>query len=135
MQIIVLYLTTAVVFLALDAVALKFVMRPLFENQIGAWLLDDIRLRPAIAFYLFYIAGLLWLVSISAFRTGTPVQALVGGLVLGAVAYGTYEFTNYATLRAWTPQMVLIDLAWGTVLTGFSAWAGVTLTRAFTQAG
>ncbi len=132
MQIAVLYVTTAFVFLALDAAMLKLVMRPLFERRLGNWLLDEIRLGPAVAFYLLYIAGLLWLVSLPALRTGIPAHALLGGAVVGAMAYGTYEFTNYATLRAWSPQMVAVDVTWGTILTGLSAWFGVTVTRVFT---
>ncbi len=129
MQIVVLYVTTATLFLALDAVMLKFVMRPVFEQHLGAWLLKEIRVGPAIAFYLLYIAGLLWVVSLPALRADEPLQALIGGAVIGAMAYGTYEFTNYATLRNWAPQMVALDVAWGTILTGFSAWIGVSLTR------
>lgn len=60
------------------------------------------------------------------------MQALIGGMVIGAMAYGTYEFSNYATLTAWHPSMVVADVLWGTVLTGFSAWAGVMITRAIT---
>jgi len=132
MQIVILYLITATVFLVLDAVMLKTVMKPLFEQHIGDWLLDEIRLRPAIIFYLFYVAGVLWFVSVSALRSEVPVNALIGGAILGAMAYGTYEFTNYATLRDWSLQMVAVDVTWGAVLTGFSAWVGVTLTRALT---
>ncbi|MCJ7872139.1 DUF2177 family protein [Phaeobacter sp. J2-8] len=132
MQLVLLYLSTATVFLLLDAVMLKTVMKPLFEQHIGDWLLDDIRLRPAIVFYLFYVAGVLWFVSWPALRNGVHINALVGGAVLGAMAYGTYEFTNYATLRDWSVKMVVADVTWGAVLTGFSAWAGVTLTRAIT---
>jgi len=132
MQTSILFGTTAVVFLALDAVMLKFVMRPLFEQYLGNLLLNEIRFGPAITFYLFYVAGLLWLVSLPALRADLPIQALFGGAVLGAMAYGTYEFTNYATLRAWSPQMVAVDVAWGTVLTAVSAWLGVTVTRAIT---
>jgi uncharacterized membrane protein len=47
--------------------------------------------------------------------------------VLGFLCYGTYEMTNYATLAAWSWQQVAVDLAWGTVLTGVSAWVGVAL--------
>ncbi|MBZ0124149.1 MAG: DUF2177 family protein [Roseovarius sp.] len=130
MQIAVLYTVTALVFLALDAVMLRLVLRPLFERHLGSWLLDDIRWGPAIGFYLLYVAGLIWLVSLPALRSGSLAQALLGGAILGAMAYGTYEFTNYATLRAWSAQMVAVDLAWGTILTGFSAWAGVTIARA-----
>jgi uncharacterized membrane protein len=132
MQIVVLYLITAIVFLFLDAVILKTVMKPLFEQHIGDWLLDEIRLRPAIVFYLFYVAGVLWFVSLPALRTGMPVNALIGGAILGAMAYGSYEFTNYSTLRDWSVQMVAVDVTWGAVLTGFSAWVGVTLTRGLT---
>lgn len=132
MQIVILYLITATVFLVLDAVMLKTVMKPLFEQHIGDWLLDEIRLRPAIIFYLFYVAGVLWFVSVSALRSEVSVNALIGGAILGAMAYGTYEFTNYATLRDWSLQMVAVDVTWGAVLTGFSAWVGVTLTRALT---
>jgi len=126
-----LYFATASVFLVLDAVMLKLVLQPMFKQNLGVWLLDDIRFGPAVIFYLLYIAGLVWLVSNPALRAGAPIQALIGGAILGAMAYGTYEFTNYATLRAWTAQMVTVDLIWGTVLTGFSAWAGVTIVRAF----
>ena len=129
MQIVLLYVSTAVIFLILDAIMLRTVMRPHFERYIGAWLLDDIRMGPAIGFYLLYIAGVLFFVSLPALRADLPLQALLAGAALGAMAYGTYEFTNFATLRNWTWDMVVVDLAWGTFLTGFTAWAGVTITR------
>ncbi len=132
MTILILFVVTAVIFLALDAVMLTFVMQPLFKSHIGALMLAEIRIVPAALFYLGYVAGLLWLVSLPALKGDAPLQALVGGLVIGAMAYGTYEFSNYATLTAWHPSMVATDFLWGTVLSGFSAWAGVTITRAVT---
>ncbi|SMH35201.1 DUF2177 family protein [Maritimibacter sp. HL-12] len=131
MQTLVLYFVTAIVFLGIDAVMLKTVLRPLFETRLGDWMLDDIRIGPAVVFYLFYVAGVLWFVSLPALKEGAPVHALIGGAILGALAYGTYEFTNYATLARWAPQMVAIDVAWGAALTGVSAWAGVMVARAF----
>jgi uncharacterized membrane protein len=130
MQTLVLYLVTAIVFLGIDAVMLKTVLRPLFEARLGDWLLEDIRFVPAVLFYLFYVGGVLWFVSLPALKEGAPVNALLGGALLGALAYGTYEFTNYATLTRWAPQMVAADVAWGAVLTGVSAWAGVMVARA-----
>ena len=58
------------------------------------------------------------------------MAALFGGIALGLMAYGTYEFTNYATLRDWSIEQVATDMIWGGILTGFSAWAGVTIVRA-----
>lgn len=128
--VVVVYAVTAIVFLVLDALMLSLFMRPLFERHIGGMLLDNIRYGAAAAFYLAYLAGLVWLISLPALREGTNLQALVGGMVIGAMAYGTYEFTSYAIMRDWHPAMVAADLAWGTVLTGVAAWAGVAVTRA-----
>jgi len=124
------YALTVIVFLALDAIMLKFVMRPLFSEHIGDWLLDDVRLLPAVGFYLFYVAGIVWFASMPALKTGSVTHALIAGAFLGAIAYGTYEFTNYATLKNWSPSMVMVDVIWGAVLTGFSAWAGVIAVKA-----
>lgn len=133
MQIVTLYLSTAVFFLAVDAVMLKNVMRPLFETRINHLLLDDLRIGPAAIFYLFYVGGLLWFVSLPALRAGAPMQALWNGALMGALAYGTYEFTNYATLKDWAPKMVAVDLVWGMVLTGVSAFVGVVITQALVK--
>ena len=130
MQIFILYAVTAVIFLALDAVMLSLHMRPLFERALGDQLLADIRIVPAALFYLAYVAGLIYLVSYPALKTGAPI--IVPAAVIGAMAYGTYEFTSYAIMKSWSPVLVLTDVTWGTVLTAFSAWAGVAITRALT---
>lgn len=125
----VLYLVTAIVFLAVDAAVLTRVMRPLFERYIGDWLLDSPRLGAAAVFYLAYVAGVVYLVSWPALKAGDPIRALVQGAVLGALAYGTYEFTNWATLKNWSVVQVMVDTTWGAILTGGSAWLGVTVAR------
>ena len=130
MQILILYAVTAVIFLALDAVMLSLHMRPLFERALGDQVLADIRIVPAALFYLAYVAGLIYLVSLPALKTGAPI--IVPAAVIGAMAYGTYEFTSYAIMKSWSPILVLTDVTWGTVLTAFSAWAGVAITRALT---
>ncbi|MCA0922421.1 DUF2177 family protein [Pseudooceanicola nanhaiensis] len=131
MQTLSVYLVTAVLFLGLDAVMLKTVIRPVFESRLQDQLLEDLRIGPAAVFYLFYVAGVVWFVSLPALRDGAPMQALLNGAILGALAYGTYEFTNYATLKAWDLRMVALDVSWGTVLTGVSAALGVLIVRAF----
>ena len=122
-----LYLVTAAVFFGLDMLGIRFLVRPVFERHVGELLARPLRLGPAAVFYLAYVAGLLWLVSLPALRAGAPVQALAGGLVLGFLCYGTYEMTNYATLRDWSLEQVAVDLAWGTFLTGVSAYIGVAV--------
>jgi len=125
MQLAILYGATAAIFLILDAIMLRMVIKPVFESHIGPLLAENLRVGPAAVFYLFYVGALCWFVSLPALRAEAPVQALWSGALLGAMAYGTYEFTNYATLRDWHPRMVALDLAWGTVLTGVAAALGV----------
>ena len=130
MQVLTLYATTAAIFLILDAIMLNTVMAPLFRQHLGDAILDSPRIVPAAVFYLFYVGGLLILVSWSTYQDGNVLRALWQGALLGAMAYGTYEFTNYATLADWHPKMVITDGLWGTFLTGVSAAGGVWATRA-----
>jgi uncharacterized membrane protein len=109
MKILILYSLTAVIFFAADALGLRLLIKPVFERHISHLFADPFRAIPAVVFYLGY---------------------LVGGAVLGLMAYGTYEFTNYATLRDWSFEQVAVDTIWGGVLTGFSAWSGVVIARA-----
>jgi|TARA_B110000908_G_C10265089_1_gene463034 uncharacterized membrane protein len=131
MKITILYLATALIFFAVDFIGLRFIVKPVFDRHVAHLFADPFRAVPALLFYLGYVAGMLWFVSVPALRTGDPLAALLGGIALGFLAYGTYEFTNYATLRDWSMEQVAIDTIWGGVLTGFAAWSGVMLVRAF----
>ncbi|SMX43135.1 DUF2177 family protein [Octadecabacter ascidiaceicola] len=129
MNIVILYIATAVIFFAADAIGLRLIIKPVFDRHIAHLFADPFRVVPAAVFYLGYIAGVLWFVSIPALRNQDPASAIISGIALGLLAYGTYEFTNYATLRDWSIQQVVVDTIWGGVLTGFAAWAGVMVTR------
>ena len=130
MQTVILYAVTTVIFLGLDAVMLKLHMQPLFKRFLGDQILTEIRIVPAALFYLAYIAGLVFLVSYPALKTGSAI--IIPAAIIGAMAYGTYEFTSYAIMKSWSPILVANDFVWGTVLTAFSAWAGVAITRGIT---
>lgn len=131
MQIILLYAATLITFAVLDAIMLSTVMKPLFERHLGDLIRSPIFAAPAGIFYLFYIGGLLYLVSAPALRDGSLASVALGGAVLGAVAYGTYEFTSMSIMKDWSWQMVVVDTTWGAVLTSTSAVAGVWAVRTF----
>jgi len=133
MTLVTLYALTLAVFLVADAVMLTLAMKPLFSRHIGHLMAEPIRMAPAVAFYAAYVAGVIYLVSWPALTQNAPL--LVPAAVIGFLAYGTYEFTSYAVMRDWHWSMVLADTAWGTVLTAFSAWAGVTAVRALGMTG
>ena len=125
---LILFAVSAVIFLILDALMLTFVMRPLFEKYLGDLMLKELRLIPAAVFYLGYVAGLTYLVSWPALKTGAPV--IIPAAIIGAMAYGTYEFTSYTIMKAWHPTLVVVDMTWGMIATALVAYGGVVITRA-----
>jgi len=127
------FATTSIAFLVADALMLGLVLGPIFRSHLGDALLDGLRVGPAIAFYLLYMAGLTYFAGLPALREGAAMPALINGAVLGLVAYGTYELTSWTVMRAWHPQMVVIDMAWGAVVSGVCAYIGARAALAFTS--
>ncbi|MEM8878227.1 MAG: DUF2177 family protein [Pseudomonadota bacterium] len=123
--IFILYAVTLVVFLGIDAVWLKTVMKPLFDRHIGDLMAEDLRFGIAAGFYAFYVMGILYFASIPALRDGGWQLAALNGAILGFLAYGTYEATSFSIMRGWTWSMLITDVAWGMFLTALSAVAGV----------
>jgi len=122
------YLCTGVVFLVLDAGFLTLVGPRLYRPDIGPLLGDGVRLAPAILFYLLYIAGLVWFCVAPALG-GSWMKALSAGVVLGLVAYGTYDLTCQSVMRIWSWKVTLVDLAWGAVASGIASALGLLATR------
>ncbi|MCX7565387.1 DUF2177 family protein [Sulfitobacter sp. F26169L] len=131
MSYFIVYIVTFIVFLCADYFGLSYLIKPLFSRSIGPLMLEQFRVLPAFLFYAFLIFVVMWFVAWPALNEGHSLLWVFGSAaLLGAAAYGTYEFTNFAVLRDWTVQMVVADLTWGTILTGGSATVGVAVTRA-----
>lgn len=116
-----LYGITLLVMLPLDIAWLSTAGPTLYKQQIGPLLLEKPALGPAAAFYLLYAAGVVFFAVAPALREGTWTTALLHGALFGFMAYATYDLSNLATLRGYTTTIALVDLAWGTVLTGVSS--------------
>ena len=82
-------------------------------------------------FYLLYVLGLAIIILQPAINNDSIFQAFWTGVVLGLVAYGTYNFTNMATVKNWSAIVVFVDTFWGGILTGSSAALGIFLTKKF----
>ena len=109
----------AVLLFALDALWLKFVMGAIFKSELGEMALEKPRMAAAAMFYLRYSVGLIVFVIAQSGTIPWPRTLLMGAL-FGLVAYGTYDLTNMATLRAWSWKLVAIDVAWGSFVTMLS---------------
>lgn len=126
------YLATGIAFAAIDSIWLKTMSTRLYQPEIGELMADKFRLAPAIVFYLLYILGIMIFAVEPALRSGDWKVALVNGAMLGFMAYMTYDLTNYATLKIWSLKVTILDMIWGTVLTGSAAFAGWWVTTAVT---
>lgn len=131
MSYLVAYVAAALVFVGLDFVWLSLSGPTLYKPILGPILADKLNGAAAVAFYLVYIAGIVFLAIRPAFETGAWRTAAVNGLVLGIVAYATYDLTNQATLKLWATKLTLIDMAWGGGLTAVAATAGYLAAETF----
>jgi uncharacterized membrane protein len=125
------YLGAAAAMLVLDAIWLTLAVPRLYQPQIGHLLAAQPNLGIAAVFYLFYVVGIVVFAVLPAHAGGSWLTALGLGALLGLVAYGTYDFTNMATLRDWPLGITVIDVIWGTFLTATAATAGWFALRLF----
>nr|WP_295111479.1 DUF2177 family protein [uncultured Caulobacter sp.] len=129
MRMLVAYAASLVAFVALDFVWLSLMVERIYRPALGDLLAAKPRMGAAAAFYLIYAVGLVVLAVAPALKAASLSRAAVGGLVLGAVAYATYDLTNQATLRTWSTKLTLVDIAWGAVATMLAAMAGYAVAR------
>ncbi|MES2876347.1 MAG: DUF2177 family protein [Patescibacteria group bacterium] len=101
----------------LDFIWLGFVAKKLYYGEMGKILLEKPNMGPALLFYIIYVVGVVVFVISPALEKGSWQYALGYGALFGFVAYATYDLTNLATLKGFSPKVVVIDLLWGAALT------------------
>ena len=125
------YIAAVVAFLVIDGIWLGVVAKSFYAEQLGDLLRKNFLPLPAMAFYMAYTAGLVFL----AVRPGQPDISLANvafyGAVVGFLSYGTYDMTNLSTLRDWPWIVSVVDLVWGTVLSASVATLSALALRQF----
>jgi uncharacterized membrane protein len=117
-----LYLVTLFIFVPLDFLFLGVVARDFLTSQVGN-MLGEIKLVPAILFYLLYVVGVVIFVSGEA---GASWQStLLNGALFGFFCYATFDLTSLALLKHWSWPVAIIDIAWGAFVTAVSSTAGL----------
>lgn len=123
MSYVVAYITAALVMGGLDYVWLTNASGPIYHRALGAVMAENPNMTAAVVFYLVYIAGILTFAVRPALASGDWKTAALFGALFGFFAYATYDLTNLATLKVWSLKVSIIDIVWGTVLTGVTASA------------
>lgn len=117
LQLTLTYLATIPIFLAVDALWLGTMAPRFYQAHIGH-LLGPVQWAPAALFYLIYMVGIVLFAVTPAVEARAWWLAAGLGALFGLIAYATYDLTNQATLRDWPIIVTVVDLVWGTVLTG-----------------
>ena len=127
------YVAVLIVFGAIDAVWLTTMGALLYRPALGDILLQSLRVAPAIAFYLMFPIGIVVFAVLPGLRAQSPVTAATLALLFGALAYATYDLTNYATLRNWTLQITVLDIGYGALASSLAATVAYFAVRAIVR--
>jgi len=112
------YLVAVFIFFVVDMIWLGIIAKNLYRNNLKGLLRDKPNWTAAVVFYLLFIVGIIVFAVAPAIRNDSLLTAVLYGGLFGFFTYATYDLTNYATLKDWPFNIVVIDIVWGMVLTG-----------------
>lgn len=114
------YLVVTGIFVAIDAVWLTLIAGTFYKKELGGLLRKKALLGPAALFYALYVAGIV-IFALDPALAAQSIASVVGhGALLGLLMYATYDLTNFSTLKAWPAKVVVVDMVWGTFVTGLT---------------
>jgi uncharacterized membrane protein len=118
MQNILLYVSTLIPLVMLDAIWLLYLGKPFYEKTMGFLFTESFKMGPAFVFYPLYAFAVFFLVLMPGIASSSGVLNIaLKGAILGLAAYGAYDLTNHATIPNWPLSMTLVDMAWGVFVT------------------
>jgi uncharacterized membrane protein len=126
-EILLAYLSALCLFLALDILWIRVIAQNFYRRTIGHLLRDNVKMLPALIFYVCYVAILFYLVITAHSAENGIVHVAIGGALFGIIGYGTYDITNYALIKGWPLSVTIIDLIWGAFVTSVTSIVGFLL--------
>lgn len=117
MSFLYIYLISIPVFIFFDLLWLGLVAKNFYQKRLG-YLLGEVNWVVAIIFYLLFLLGMSFFVTVPAIIAGDILKALIMGSAFGCVTYATYDLTNQATIKKWPVSVTIVDMVWGTFLGG-----------------
>jgi len=110
------FLISFSVFLAIDLLWLGIVARKLYVHHMGHLLRTPPNWPVAFLFYALFVIGIMIFAILPAYEQKNVGYALKWGALFGFFTYMTYDLTNWAVLKDWPSGIVVIDIIWGTIL-------------------
>lgn len=118
------YLATILVMFVLDIIWLSMIAQPIYQQGIGHLMAAKPNLLFAGLFYLVYVFGLMWFALMPNRHHKGFKNTFIAAATFGFFVYASYDLTNLALLKDWPLGLSLIDITWGTALSGVSASMG-----------
>jgi uncharacterized membrane protein len=118
------FFVTLVTFLIIDGAWLILIAKNFYSKHLGFLMSKTPNLAAAGIFYLIYVFTLVVLIISPAIAKGSITSAILTGALFGLCAYATYDLTNLATIKDWPLIVTIVDLVWGTFVSG--AVAGIS---------
>lgn len=121
MKPIFIYLITLLIIVSSDFTWFKLTSS-FYTREIGFLFGSKINYLPAAIFYLVYALGIVFFVVNPQINADSSyLTVFLIGAFFGLIAYGTYDFTNHATINNWPIIVTIVDILWGMFVTGFSS--------------
>jgi uncharacterized membrane protein len=111
-------------FLLIDGLWLTVIAKSFYAEHLGFLMSKTPNFTAAGIFYLIYVFTLVVLIISPAVQKGSLQSAILTGALFGLCAYATYDLTNLATIKNWPVLVTIVDMIWGTFLSG--AVAGIS---------
>ena len=122
-------LVASLIFLIIDVIWLSFATKSFYRPLIGNLLSDKPVMWAAALFYILYVFGMALVVIQPCIDATSLFKTVYTGFIFGLVAYGTYNLTNMAVLKGWSPTVTFIDMIWGGTLTSLTSAVTIYITN------
>lgn len=119
-----LYGLMAVAFFLIDIVWIGTVAASFYDRYLSHMMRAEVNWTAALIFYAIYISGILVFAVLPGVESASLLRTVTLGAFLGFFAYATFDLTCMALFDRFSWTVVVVDIAWGTVLTGSVAAAG-----------
>ena len=127
---ITLYLIALAIFLPIDLLWIGFVARDFYRDGMGALMSDRPRMDIGLLFYALFLVGLVLFGMRAGIAANDWKPALIYGALFGFFCYATYDLTNLSVLKDFPAKLALVDLAWGTIISGITSALAVLIGKA-----
>lgn len=85
-----------------------------YRDNIGHLMADKPNLLAALVFYLIFIFGLVYFVTLPHIDDAEAwLTVWINGLMYGLMTYATFDLTSMAVFKKFPTKVVVIDLLWG----------------------